>query len=123
MRRVVRSPSTYTVIVASIAAAFIFYFSNLETVPVSGRTRFNCYSAGSVREVGESQAKMILYDIERGGGRVLSDWDSRTRTVNRVMAKLIPFSGMQDEAWQVFVIDDPSKCLVAEGVDSAKLRY
>ena len=77
LRRIVRSPSTHTIIVAAVVAACIFYFSNLETVPVSGRTRFNCYSAESVREVGESQAKMVLYDLERNGGRILPDWDPR----------------------------------------------
>lgn len=76
-RRVVRSPSTHAVVVVAVMAAFVFYFSNLETVPVSGRTRFNCYSSKSVREVGESQAKMVLYELERSGGRILPDWDPR----------------------------------------------
>jgi hypothetical protein len=65
------------VVVLAAMAAFVFYFSNLETVPVSGRTRFNCYSTKSVREVGESQAKMVLYELERSGGRILPDWDPR----------------------------------------------
>lgn len=108
-RRVVRSPSTHAVVALAVVAAFVFYFSNLETVPVSGRTRFNCYSAESVREVGESQAKMVLYELEKTGGRLLSDWDPRTRMVKRVMEKLIPFSGMADEPWEVFVIEDPRK--------------
>ena len=77
LRRVVRSPSTHAVVVLAAMAAFVFYFSNLETVPVSGRTRFNCYSTKSVREVGESQAKMVLYELERSGGRILPDWDPR----------------------------------------------
>lgn len=75
--RVVRSPSTHAVVVAAVVAACVFYFSNLETVPVSGRTRFNCYSTESVREVGESQAKMVMYELEQKGGRLLPDWDSR----------------------------------------------
>jgi hypothetical protein len=29
--------------------------------------------------------------------------------VKRVMRKLIPFSGMADEDWQVFVIEDSSE--------------
>lgn len=102
-----RSPSTYTVVAVAFAGALIFYFTNLETVPVSGRTRFNCYSAESVREVGETQAKMIKYQMEREGSRILPDWDPRTRMVKRVMDKLIPFSGMADEKWDVCVIDDP----------------
>lgn len=108
LRRAVRSPSTYAVVVVAVAAALIFYFANLETVPVSGRTRFNCYSADSVREVGETQAKMVRYEVERQGGRFLPDWDPRTRMVRRVMDRLIPFSGMADEKWEVCVIEDPN---------------
>ena len=83
LRRVVGSPSTHAIVVAAIVAAFAFYFSNLETVPVSGRTRFNCYSAESVREVGEEQAKMVLYELEKKGGRMLPDWDQRCVAVLR----------------------------------------
>jgi hypothetical protein len=75
--RVVRSPSTHTVIVLAVLGALIFYFSNLETVPVSGRTRFNCYSDEVVREVGESQAKKIMYQLNREGIMILPDYDHR----------------------------------------------
>lgn len=108
LRRAIRAPSTHAVIIIAVAAALGFYFTNLETVPVSGRTRFNCYSAASVREVGETQAKMVKYELERQGGRLLPDRDRRTRMVKRVMAKLIPFSGMADEQWEVYVIEDPN---------------
>ncbi|RKU49720.1 hypothetical protein DL546_009892 [Coniochaeta pulveracea] len=106
-KHAIRSPQTKTVVIVAFGSAVIFYFYNLETVPVSGRTRFNCYSAASVREVGEAQAKMVMYELERQGGRLLPDWDPRTRMVKRVMAKLIPFSGMKDEDWEVHVIEDP----------------
>lgn len=43
--------------------------------------------------------------------KTLTLWGSlhRTQRVKRVMRKLIPFSGMVDENWEIFVIDDPSK--------------
>ncbi|KAK3945917.1 peptidase family M48-domain-containing protein [Diplogelasinospora grovesii] len=107
VKRVVRSPSTHAIVILAIVGAFVFYFSHLETVPVSGRTRFNVYSRDSVRQAGEMQYKMLLYDLERQGARILSDWDPRTIRVKRVMQKLIPFSGMHDEDWEIFVIDDP----------------
>ncbi len=34
----------------------------------------------------------------------------RTQRVKRVMSKLIPFSGMADENWEIFVIEDPGTC-------------
>lgn len=92
----------------AVAAATIFYFSNLETVPISGRTRFNVYSADSVRQMGEMQEKMMLYQFERNHTPILSEWDPRSVRVRRVMRKLIPFSGMAEgEEWEIYVVDDP----------------
>lgn len=50
--------------------------------------------------------------IRRSGSEAGADVvlvTSRTRMVKRVMDKLIPFSGMADEPWEVFVIEDPRK--------------
>lgn len=104
------TPSTYTVVVVAVAAGTIFYFSNLETVPVSGRTRFNVYGPESVRKAGEMEYRRLLYELESKGVRLLPDWDPRTVRVRRVMRRLIPFSGLADEEgddWEVFVVDDP----------------
>ncbi|KAI1159232.1 peptidase family M48-domain-containing protein [Nemania serpens] len=108
LSRFIRSPSLHAVIVLSAASAAVFYYMNIQTVPVSGRRRFNCYSDAKVRETGEAQAKRIEYELERHGGRFLSDWDGRTRLVRRVMNRLIPVSGMEDSQWEVRVIDDPT---------------
>ncbi|KAG7288617.1 hypothetical protein NEMBOFW57_004971 [Staphylotrichum longicolle] len=105
--RALNTPSTYTVVFVAVSAALIFYFANLETVPVSGRTRFNVYSGESVKKAGEMEYKRLLWELEAKGVRILGEWDPRTLRVKRVMARLIPFSGMQNEEWQVFVVDDP----------------
>ncbi|KAI1365761.1 peptidase family M48-domain-containing protein [Xylaria arbuscula] len=105
--RFIRSPSLHTVVVISVGSAVIFYFSNIQTVPVSGRQRFNCYSDDKVKATGEAQAKRIVYEVERAGGRFLDDWDWRTRLVKKVMRRLIPVSGMEDSEWEIRVIDDP----------------
>lgn len=97
-------------IVLSFVGAVAFYFSNLQTVPVSGRRRFNCYSEAKVNATGAAQARRIEYEVERAGNRFLSDMDPRTRLVRRVMRRLIPVSGMADSEgtdWEVRVIDDP----------------
>ncbi|KAI0420676.1 peptidase family M48-domain-containing protein [Xylaria grammica] len=103
-----RSPSLYTVIVLSVGGAVVFYFMNIQTVPVSGRQRFNCYGEAKMRATGEAQAKRIEWEIERAGGRFLDDWDWRTRLVKKVMRRLIPVSGMEDSEWEIRVIDDPN---------------
>ncbi|KAK5628791.1 hypothetical protein RRF57_004506 [Xylaria bambusicola] len=105
--RFIRSPSLHTVIAISVGGAVIFYFSNIQTVPVSGRRRFNCYSEAKVIAAGEAQAKRIEWELERAGKRFLDDWDWRTRLVRKVMQRLIPVSGMEDSQWEIKVIDDP----------------
>lgn len=103
----IRSPSTHTVVAVAFLGAVGFYFYNVQTVPVSGRKRFNCFTEESVEAVSEQQVKRIEYEVERQGGRFLSDFDPRTRLVKRVMRRLIPVSGMEDSDWEVRVIDDP----------------
>ncbi|KAK3327804.1 peptidase family M48-domain-containing protein [Cercophora scortea] len=105
--RMLRRPSTHMVAVIAFAGAVLFYFSHLETVPVSGRTRFNVYSNESIVQAGEMQYQAMLYDLERQGARILPDYDPRTIRVKRVMTKLIPFSGMADQEWEIFVVDEP----------------
>ncbi|KAK4131346.1 hypothetical protein BT67DRAFT_158062 [Trichocladium antarcticum] len=104
--RAINSPPTYTVIAVAVAGAVIFYFANLETVPVSGRTRFNVYNAESVRKAGEMEYRRLMWELDANGVRVLPEWDPRTRRVKRVMARLVPFSGMAEDDWEVFVVDD-----------------
>ncbi|KAI1822137.1 peptidase family M48-domain-containing protein [Xylaria intraflava] len=101
------SPSLHAIVVLSAASAVAFYFMNIETVPVSGRRRFNCYSDDQVRAAGEAQMKHIIYDLERAGRHFLPDWHWKTKLVKRVLERLIPVSGMEDSEWEVRVIDDP----------------
>ncbi|OTA70257.1 hypothetical protein K449DRAFT_380297 [Hypoxylon sp. EC38] len=107
LKHVARSPSTHTVIVLSILGAVVFYFSNIQTVPVSGRRRFNCFSDETVEAASEAQVKRLIWEVERSGGRFLSEWDPRMAMVKRVMMRLIPVSGMEDSKWEIRVIDDP----------------
>ncbi|KAF3058448.1 Mitochondrial metalloendopeptidase OMA1 [Daldinia childiae] len=107
LRRFARSPSLHTVIAVSVAGAVVFYYINVQTVPVSGRRRFNCFSEESVEAASEAQVKRLIWEVERSGGRFLSDWDPRMIMVKRVMRKLIPVSGMEDSNWEIRVIDDP----------------
>ncbi|KAH9900136.1 peptidase family M48-domain-containing protein [Xylariomycetidae sp. FL2044] len=105
--RFVRSPNLKAVVILSALGAAAFYFTNIQTVPVSGRRRFNCFSEESVEAASEAQVKRLIWEVEHQGGRFLPDWDPRTRLVKRVMARLIPVSGLEDDKWEVWVIDDP----------------
>ena len=84
----------------------VFYYSNLETVPVSGRLRFNCFSAKWEERVAAGQAQEVLQEY---GRRILPPNHPDSRLVNKVMQRLIPASGLEYLNWEVKVIDDPSQ--------------
>ena len=94
--------STKVIIVVSGVGAVIFYVSNLEEVPVSGRKRFNCYSDKSVEAQGAMMYEKIMRDSR---GSILPGYDPRVRKVHRVMERLIPASGAEDSKWELHVIE------------------
>ena len=83
-----------------------FYIYNLETVPVSGRRRFNIIGAKTEEELGKQQYEQILSQFR---GQLVSDWDPRVRMVRRVMDRLIPVSGLPDQEWEIHVIESQEK--------------
>lgn len=100
------NPKTKWVFILAFGSAVVFYVSNLETVPVSGRRRFNCFSDESVEEEGQRMYSMIMDDAKQA---ILPDWDPRVRMVKRVMERLIPASGLEDVPWEVNVIQSNGK--------------
>ncbi|CZS87922.1 hypothetical protein WAI453_000307 [Rhynchosporium graminicola] len=102
--RAVRSSTSKWVFIVAGGSATIFYVANLEEVPVSGRKRFNCYSDATVEEEGRRMYDMIMQENARS---ILPDWDRRVKMVHRVMAKLIPSSGLENADWEVHVIQSP----------------
>jgi len=83
-----------------------FYIYNLETVPVSGRRRFNIISPKTEEELGKQQYKQILAQFR---GQLVSDWDPRVRMVRRVMDRLIPVSGLPSQEWEIHVIESEER--------------
>lgn len=84
----------------------IFYYTNLERVPVSGRLRFNCVPESFLEKRGQDGFQMIMQEF---GGRVLPPNHPYSRLVNRVLQRLIPASGLDGLKWEVRVIDDPAQ--------------
>ncbi|KAF2100365.1 spap14e8.04 protein, partial [Rhizodiscina lignyota] len=53
-------------------------------------------------------AKQMYNEVmEQNRGKLLSEWDPRTKMVHRVLERLIPSSGLTDQRWEVHVINDP----------------
>ncbi|KAK3906198.1 peptidase family M48-domain-containing protein [Staphylotrichum tortipilum] len=103
---VLYSKTTWVVVGVLGGGVAVFYFGNLETVPVTGRVRFNV-CGGEVRELGELEFRKVVWQLRENGINILPGWDPRTRRVNRVMERLLPYSGLPNEDWEVYVVDDP----------------
>lgn len=83
-----------------------FYLYNLETVPVSGRRRFNIISPKTEEELGKQQYQQILAQFR---GQLVNDWDPRVRMVRRVMNRLIPVSDLPSQEWEIHVIESEER--------------
>ena len=86
-------------------AGGIFYFANIEYVPVTGRRRFNFISPEQEASLAEEQYKAVMQEYD---GKVLPPDHPYSRAVVAVAARLLPASGLQDQQWEVRVINDPS---------------
>ncbi|KAF7559557.1 hypothetical protein G7046_g4590 [Stylonectria norvegica] len=100
------SRNSRLLVLATVLSAIGFYIYNSQTVPVTGRRRFNFMSDAMVARANSSAAGQIIKQVQAQGGHFLSDWDPRTRLVKRVMKRLIPVSGMTDLNWEIYVIAD-----------------
>jgi predicted Zn-dependent protease len=83
-----------------------FVALNIETVPVTGRKRFNWVGPEYEQQLGQAQYKQILQEF---GRQILPEYDPRTRLVQKVLDRLIPHSGLEGEKWEVHVIDDQNQ--------------
>ena len=64
-------------IIVPVVAACLFYWWNLETVPVSGRKRFNCMSDWVVDRAGKAAFEVLVMMLEEEGTKPLPEWDPR----------------------------------------------
>jgi predicted Zn-dependent protease len=86
---------------------------NLETVPVSGRRRFNIFGPEYEKQMAQGEVNTILQQF---GAKVLSDYDPRTKQVKRVISRLIPVCGLHDLDWEVYVVEsDMVNAMVVPG--------
>ncbi|KAI9718167.1 MAG: hypothetical protein M1828_006799 [Chrysothrix sp. TS-e1954] len=103
---IVRSPRFYYYCGAAGVGGGVFYTANLETVPVTGRRRFNVVSEESEKASADQLYRQLL---QQYGNAILSRRDPRTRMVERVLDRLIPATGLTSQSWEVHVIEDPGQ--------------
>ena len=63
-----------------------FYIYNLETVPVSGRRRFNVVSPEWEHQMGDQEYESILQEFKAS---ILPDWNPQVRLVKQVLRQLV----------------------------------
>ncbi len=83
-----------------------YYIYNLEEVPVSGRKRFNVVSPDFEKQQGQAMYEQTMQEF---GDRIMPPSSREHRQVQRVLERLIPNSVLQDEEWEIHVINDPMK--------------
>ncbi|PYI03411.1 hypothetical protein BO78DRAFT_349845 [Aspergillus sclerotiicarbonarius CBS 121057] len=99
---------------AGISFDMLFYgimilgvcFYNLETVELTGRTRFNCIPHWLERRIGENTYQSILKDVKGG---LLPDDHPLTMEVRRVCERLVAHAPAHNADWKVHVIHDMSQ--------------
>lgn len=108
MRRWSQSPNFYYHVTAISAGVGGVYVYNLETVPVSGRRRFNVISAEFEKQQGDQMYQETLQEYRE---QLLPPHHPKVQMVQRVLDRLIPHSGLSSEQnrWEVHVIDDNTK--------------
>jgi predicted Zn-dependent protease len=105
-RRWAQHPRFYYHVAGIGGTAGGIYVYNLEEVPVSHRRRFNI--VGKEKEAAAGQM-MFQQTMQQYGNQLLPAYHPKSRMVRRVLDRLIPHSGLQDEEWEVHVINDPMK--------------
>ncbi len=101
-----QSPTFFYQVGGIGAAGTGFYVYNLEEVPVSGRRRFNVYSADSEKQQG---AAMYQQTMQEYRSQIMPAYTKEHQQVQRVLDRLIPHSGLAGEQWEIHVIDDEMK--------------
>ncbi|OAA71542.1 mitochondrial metalloendopeptidase OMA1 [Cordyceps fumosorosea ARSEF 2679] len=108
-REAASGPQSKAAVVTVMLAAVAFYVWNSQTVPLTGRWRFNFLSDEIAERMHPGAVQSILKQVYESGGFILGDGDVRTRIVKRVMRRLIPVSGLADLNWEIYVIADDSQ--------------
>jgi metalloendopeptidase OMA1, mitochondrial len=88
------------------AAGGVFYVSNLEQVPITGRRRFNVIGPDMEKQLALQGYEEILRQYR---GKILPPNHPYTEMAARVVERLLPASGLQNEEWRVHVIDEPKE--------------
>lgn len=99
-----QSPAFRAAIGITVVGGGAFYYVNLETVPISGRRRFNCISPETEQSMSDQQVGQVLKQYQ---GHILPPNHPAAVLCQRVLDRLIQAAGLEGNQWDLRVIDDP----------------
>ncbi|KAI8929684.1 peptidase family M48-domain-containing protein [Entophlyctis helioformis] len=98
----------YAALGATAAAVFLagYIVTHLETVPISGRTRFNDVSPATEALLGDMAYRQVMAEV---GPALLPANHPYSLFVARVARRLIAASGLNAADWQIHVVNDAQR--------------
>ena len=91
------------------SGATIFYFVAFERVPITGRRRCSWLPQSKMEEMERVDMEKFKENEEKLV--VNSDYPG-LRKIEAVLDRLVKASGLDDIAWEVRILDDPSKFML-----------
>ena len=89
-----------------VIGGVIFYVYNLETVPISGRRRFNWISQEQEEKLAAGEYEQQLRELK---GRLLPQGHPYVQLCARVVNRLVQANGLGDQKWTLHVVQDDSQ--------------
>ncbi|KAJ3233428.1 hypothetical protein HDU81_002287 [Chytriomyces hyalinus] len=105
-RNLYQDKRVWTVLGGAGVLGGVYYVSHLETVPLSGRTRFMDVSEEMEAEMGKQAYKQIMQEY---GRHIVPNYHPAAVSVQKVAKRIIAVSGLKDVDWEVYLIDSPEK--------------
>ncbi|KAI9830111.1 MAG: hypothetical protein M1826_005105 [Phylliscum demangeonii] len=93
-------------VLLSGAGAVGFVVTHIDQVPISGRWRFNAISDQAELEMSTRAYQTVLRQFRHS---LVPGSHPVAQTVQRVMRRLIPASGLQHQKWEVHVVNAPDE--------------
>ncbi|KAI9209631.1 peptidase family M48-domain-containing protein [Polychytrium aggregatum] len=84
----------------------IYYLSHLETVPMSGRTRFIDMTPEQEEQMGREAYHSVIQQYQH---KILPWNHPHSVIVRKVAQRIIQVSGMNNVEWEVYVVEDPQR--------------
>ncbi|KAI8608434.1 peptidase family M48-domain-containing protein [Chytriomyces sp. MP71] len=99
-----QSQRTWYIVGGFAVLGGVYYTSHLETVPISGRTRFMDMTVQQELAMGKQAYKEIMHQY---GHLIVPNYHPAAISVQKIARRIIEVSGIKDVEWEIYLIDHP----------------